>query len=132
MSDARQDSLSLTLVLPAEVRAGGRVPITLRVENHERGPLDLYLRGRTTTFDVEVTDTGGTVVWRRLEGEIIPAIVHLRTLAPGERFEIGTTWDQRTTQGRPIPPGAYSVRGLLLVEGKPLETVPVPLRIVAR
>lgn len=117
-------------MLPAEAHAGRAVPITLRLDNRAGTALDLYLRGRTPTFDVEVADPAGAVVWRRLENEIIPAIVQLLTLAPGERFEIGMTWDQKAKGGRPVAPGAYTVRGLLLVEGRPLETPPVPLRIV--
>jgi hypothetical protein len=120
------DSLTLTLVVPEQVRTGARVPITLRLENRGSRPLDLSLRGRTLTFDVEVSDSSGAVRWRRLEGEIIPAIVHLRTLAPGERLEVEAAWD------RAAAPGPYRVRGLLLVEGPPRPTPPVPLRIVPR
>lgn len=97
--------------------------------NETRHALDLYLRGRVLTFDVLVAPPDGAVVWRRLEDEIIPAIVHLRTLAPAERLELVTEWDQRTRQGSPVDPGEYTARGLLLVEGEPLETKSVPFRI---
>jgi hypothetical protein len=123
------DSLSLELVLPPRVRAGEPVPITLRVENSTGRTLDLYLRGRTITFDVVVARAGGEVVWRRLDDEIIPAIVHLRPLAPGERLEIEAAWDQRTKQGARLEPGEYVARGFLLVEGDPLETPPAAFRV---
>lgn len=126
------DSLLLELVVPDRVRAGDPVPIELHVENRSHRPVDLYLRGRTTTFDVVITGSGGEIAWRRLEGEIIPAIVHLRTLAPAERLELEAVWSQRAMQGRPVEPGDYTARGLLLVEGTPLETPPVPFRIIAR
>lgn len=102
----------------------------LRAQNVTQRALDLYLRGRTTTFDVVIERAAGGVVWRRLEGEIIPAIVHLRPLAPGERLEVETTWDQRTNDGRPVGPGEYVVDGLLLVEGEPLRTPRKSLTIV--
>lgn len=127
-----QDSLDLELVLPPRVRAGERVPVTMRLRNRTGRALDLYLRGRDVTFDVVVTHAGGTVVWRRLEGEIIPAIVQLRTLAPAEQLEFGTEWDQRGGTGRTVDTGDYSARGMLLIEGGQLETPPVPLRIVDR
>lgn len=127
---AAPESLSLELMLPPRVRAGKPVTITLRVRNQTERTLDLYLRGRTITFDVVVARPGGEVVWRRLENEIIPAIVHLRTLAPAERLEVETVWDQRTKQGRRVEPGEYTARGLLLVEGDPLETPLAPFRIV--
>ena len=126
------DSLGLELVLPPRARAGEPVPITLRVENRTQRPLDLYLRGRTVTFDVIVARPSGAVVWRRLEDEIIPAIIHLRTLAPAERLEREAQWNQRTKDGTLVEAGEYTARGLLLVESDPLETPSVPLRIVER
>lgn len=128
---AAADSLALTLVLPSRVRAGERVPLMLELENRRPLPLDLYLRGRSITFDVVVTRADGELIWRRLEGEVIPAIVHLRTLAAGERLELEAVWDQRTNRGSPLEPGEYAARGLLLVEGEPLATPPVAFRAVA-
>ena len=129
MTASVPDSLLLRLIVPGEVRAGRRVPLTLTIENRGTRPLDLYLRGRGITVDVEVARAGGEVVWRRLEGEIIPAILHLRTLAPGERLEVEVEWDQRTAGGAPVAPGAYLARALLLVEGDPWATEWVAFRI---
>ncbi|MGH7711047.1 MAG: BsuPI-related putative proteinase inhibitor, partial [Gemmatimonadaceae bacterium] len=116
------DSLGLQLLVASPARAGQAVRFTMRVQNVTARPLDVYLRGRESTFDVVVARPGGDVVWRRLEGETIPAIVHIRTLAPSERFELVAEWDQRTKQGTRVPPGEYTVRGLLLVEGEALAT----------
>ncbi|MFN2564596.1 MAG: BsuPI-related putative proteinase inhibitor [Gemmatimonadaceae bacterium] len=126
-----QDSLRLGIDVPREVRLGQPVPVTFRVENVAGRPLDLYLRGRTIAFDVIVERRGGGApVWRRLAGEIIPAILQLRTLAPGETFELRAEWDQRTNRGRRVSAGVYSVRGALLTDGAPLETAAVELRIL--
>jgi hypothetical protein len=127
---AGTDSVRLELLLPPRVRAGEPVPIRLRAQNVTQRALDLYLRGRTTTFDVVISRRSGEVVWRRLEGEIIPAIVHLRPLPPGERLEVETVWDQRTKDGRAVAPGEYVAQGLLLVEGEPLPTAPASLKIL--
>jgi hypothetical protein len=126
------DSLVFDLQVPVEVRARTPVRATLRVENRASRSFDLYLRGTMLTVDVEVRDVAGEVVWRRLEGEIIPAIVHLRTLASGERIAAEVVWDQRTKGGRRVPPGAYTARGFLLREGEPLATPPRSFRIVGR
>ena len=128
--DTASDSLALELVLPRQIRRGESVPITLQVQNRSRRTLDLYLRGRTPTVDVVVARQSGEVVWRRLEKEIIPAILHLRPLAPGECLDIGTVWDQRTSQGVKVEAGEYLARGVLLVEGDQLETSWVPLHLV--
>jgi hypothetical protein len=125
------DSLALTLVAPDRVAPGAPVPFLVQVENRSGRPLDLYLRGRTITLDFEVTDADGALVWRRLEGEMIPAIIHLRTLAPGERFDVQVEWDQRTREGVRVRAGEYRARGLLLVEGEALETEVVRFRIAA-
>lgn len=124
--------LRLDLLLQQRVRAGEPVSFRLRVENVSRRALDLYLRGRTITIDVVVSRAAGPVVWRRLEGEIIPAIVQLRPLSPGERLEVEATWDQRTNDGKPVEPGEYVAEGLLLVEGEPLRTPARPFTIVGR
>lgn len=126
------DSLGLELVLPRSVPARNPVQITLRVQNRTERSVDLYLRGRTATFDVVVARSGGEIIWQRLEDEIIPAIVHLRTLAPAEQLELVTVWNQRTKQGGPLEAGEYTARGLLLVEGDPLETPSARFRIVER
>jgi len=105
------------------------VGITLNVENETPRAVDLYLRGRAPTFDVIVARPDGAVVWQRLENEIIPAIVNLRTLAPAERLELATVWDQRTRQGNAVAAGEYTARALLLVEGDPLETTSVAFQI---
>jgi hypothetical protein len=126
------DSLRVQLVLPRRVRAGERMSITLRVENRTLRAITLYLRGRTATFDVIIAHPDGAIVWRRLEDEIIPAIVSVRTLAPAEQIELKAVWDQRTKQGKPVAPGEYTARGLLLVEDNPPETSSVPFRIVEK
>jgi hypothetical protein len=129
MTAPARDELGLELTLPGRVRRGARLPLTLCLVNRTPRPLDLYLRGRSITFDVEVARPGGDVVWRRLEDEIIPAIVRLRTLAPGERVEVGTIWDQRRRDGRLVAPGEYTARAVLLLEGPPLQTPTVRFEI---
>ena len=126
------DLLVLKLVVPEVVPVGRPVPMVLHVSNHARAPLDLYLRGRTLTFDVEVSREDSTFVWRRLQGEIVPAIVHVRALAPGERIEASAVWDQRASLGGAAGPGSYLARGFLLTEETPFPTLLVGFRIAGR
>jgi len=105
----------------------------LRVENPADRPLDLYLRGRAIEFDVVAAADDGRVVWRKLEGQVIPAILRLETLAPGGVLELRTEWDQRTNDGRRVPAGSYTIRGLLLTDSEtPLASPPTRLRILPR
>ena len=124
-------SPALRLQVPDEIAAGTLVPITLHVANTGPHPLDLYLRGRTIAFDVEIATPDGTVVWRRLDGAVLPAILRLRTLAPGESFTLQAGWDQRARDGAPVAPGRYVARGRLLTDAEPLETPPTELVVRA-
>jgi hypothetical protein len=116
------DSLRLELGLPEKVKAGQEVIMTLRVENTAKRTLELYLTGEPPAFDLIVTDEGGEVIWRRLEGEVVTMVLRLEALAPGEALTFSHPWDQRDDDGVPVPPGAYTVRGELLTEGDPLAS----------
>jgi len=125
------DSLRISLDLAREVRTGEPVPIAIRLENTGKRPLDLYLRGRTIAFDIFVNRPDGTVVWQRLENEIIPAIIQLKVLQPGEVVVLKDKWTQRDNQAKPVAPGSYVVRGAVLTDGlAPLETPPASLRVL--
>lgn len=125
-----QEGAVVDLVVLTPVVAGAPVPIKLLVTNETSAPLDLYLRGREVTFDIAITDATGDGVWRRLEGEVVEAILQLRTLAPGEELELSHAWDQKSQLGNPVPPGRYVVRGSVLTDGTTtLESPPATLEI---
>jgi hypothetical protein len=123
------DTLRLRIQAPDHVPAGEPIPISLHLENISDRTLDLYLRGRTITFDLVVADAAGEVVWRRLEGEVIPAILRIEPLPAGESLTLEASWDQRTNAGDPVDPGMYTVYGELLTESDPLATPTEWLRI---
>lgn len=125
------DSLQLSLAVPKAVAAGKPVPVVIRLENASAHPFDLYLRGRTLAFDIFIARVDGVPVWQRLKNEVIPAIVQLKTLRPGEVLELKEQWDQRGNSGEVIGPGSYTVRGTILTDGpSALETASATLRIV--
>ena len=124
-------SMTLQIVLPPTVRVGEAVPITLRLTNTGRKPVTAYLQGRPVAFDVIVSRRDSSVVWRRLEGSVVSAILQVRTLAPGEVLEFGETWSQRSNLGKSVGPGEYLVTGVLPTDPPAeLRTQPVPLRIL--
>ena len=123
--------MTLHLVMPASVRAGEGVPITLRLTNPDRRAADLYLQGRPAAFDIIVTRRDGTPVWRRLEGAVVPAVLQVRSLAPGAVLEFHDTWAQRTNLGSAVEPGDYLVTGVLPTDPPAeLRTHAAPLRIL--
>lgn len=116
--------------VPPSAPLGTPVPVALRLINTGGKPLDLYLQGRPVAFDIIVARPDGRIVWRRLEGQMIPAILQVRTLGPGEVLELKDEWPQRTNAGQPVGPGTYSVRGILPTDPpKQLETAAVELRV---
>jgi hypothetical protein len=130
MDSTARDSLDLVVEVPERVGAGEAVPIRLVVENASGDAVTLYLTGRPIAFDVEVTDASGEVVWRRLEGQVASMVLQIRELAAGERLVFEAVWDQRTSAGRLVPPGAYRVRGVLPTDARePLMTPYADLRI---
>jgi hypothetical protein len=106
------------------------VAITVRAENGTDSTIDLYLTGRPIAWDVVVTDAAGTVVWRRLEDEIIATALRIETLAPGASLELTGAWDQRSNAGDAVAPGSYTVQAGILTETEPLVTPSRLLRIL--
>ena len=124
-------SMTLHLVMPACVRVGEGVPITLRLTNADQQAADVYLQGRPTAFDIVITRRDGTPVWRRLEGAVIPAVLQVRSLPPGAVLEFHDTWPQRTNLGAAVGPGEYLVTGVLPTDPPAeLRTRPALLRIL--
>jgi hypothetical protein len=120
----------VTLHAPESVAPGAAIPLTMRVENKSGEPLELYLRGREITYDLIVAVNDGAIIWRRLEGQIVQAILRLEVLAPGQVLEFRDSWDQRDNAGNLVAPGLYTVRGTVLSDGSlTLESSAVPLRI---
>jgi hypothetical protein len=122
------DSMRVEIVIPAKVAVGQPVPVTLRISNTSDRPIDLYLQGRPLAFDL-IVQRGTQVVWRRLEGATVSAILQIRTLAPGEALELKETWKSEDSAGRRVDPGDYTVSGSVLTDREPLRTGPAPLRI---
>lgn len=127
------DSLRFALHAPAHAAPGAAVPIELRLTNVASDSVTLYLLGREIAFDIEVRDAVGDLVWRRLEGAVIPQILQVRILAPGETLTLRDAWTQRTNQGRTVPAGTYFLQGVLPTEGRePLRTGTSRLQIGPR
>lgn len=128
--DAMTDSLRFELVSPTTVRAGAPVPVTLRFTNVADHPITVSVMGRRIAFDIVVRRADGVVVWRRLEGQTVPAILQIRTIAPGATLELRDLWRQHDRTGIPVAPGGYTLQGVVPTDApQPLETPIVPLRI---
>jgi len=123
-------NIRLTLHIPERVPTGSVVEITMRIENVSAEPVELYLRGLELTCDFVVTAPNGDIVWRRLEGQVVPAILRLEVLRPGLAIECRDSWCQVNNAGDPVVPGPYAVHGVVLTEGSStLESAALSFRI---
>jgi hypothetical protein len=127
-----QDSIAFRVQAPPSVHAGEPIPIELVLTNRTERPITLYLQGRPLAFDVTVTREDGSVVWRRLEGQVVSAILAVRALVPAESLTFETVWDGRLPGGAAAPPGRYRVTGSLATDQpEGLTTPAAPLQILA-
>jgi hypothetical protein len=131
MSAADLSQVRLELDVPATAPVGSTIPITLRVENLRDEPTELTLRGRTIAFDVVVRHADGRVVWRRLDGAMIPGIARLEVLEARAVLEFLTEWRLVGNDHVPVTPGVYELEGVLLTDGPDLRTPPMPLLVMA-
>lgn len=133
MRESPDRNLLVTLHAPKTAQVGSAIPITLRIENKSAEPLELYLLGREPTYDFIVTASDGDLVWRRLEGEIVPAILRVDVLDPGQVLEFHDSWDQRDNAGEMVNPGSYLLRGTVVTDGSSkLDSPAIPLWITKK
>lgn len=108
--------LRVSLSAPDSAPAGSTVPMAIRLENVGIAPLELYFRGRAIAYDIVIRDTAGQTVWRRLQGQIIPSIIQVKVLDPGEVLELPHEWDQRNDRRELVEPGYYMAHGIVLTD----------------
>jgi len=112
----QSSQLRLTLEAPARARLGEPVPLVFTVANPGKSPVTLYLMGRDPTADFQVTDDRGRKVWSQLRGRVGMAPLRLLPLEGGQRLSFRSVWNQRSDTGKPVPPGTYLVRAVLLTD----------------
>jgi hypothetical protein len=105
--------LRLRLEAPDTARTGEPVLFRITLANPFADTVTTSLRSRPI-FDVQVRDSRGLLMWRRLPAEIFTnddAFSHV--LAPGEAVTLEQLWDQRGRDGRLLPRGRYTLRGVV-------------------
>jgi hypothetical protein len=121
-----QSPMRLDIAVPPEVRRGDSVPIVLRLIYDGATQVEVPLQGRPVAFDVKITRPDGALVWRRLEGETVTAILQLRVLPAGDTLVFHGSWDQRDVGGAHLAPGGLIVRGVVAYDPPPgFEVGPV-------
>jgi Intracellular proteinase inhibitor len=104
------------------------VPLVFTVTNTGRAPVTLQLLGRNPSADFRISDSRRRPVWSRLRGQTLLGALRLFPLDAGESLSFREVWNQRTDAGRPVAPGEYLARGVLLTD-KPEGLASPPARI---
>lgn len=122
-------SSPLSLEMKSLVKAGETVALTLKWKNVEDRPVFLTLDGNPA-YDFVVAGPDGAEIWRWSHGQASQDILESRIIEPGRQAVFEAEWSQQDNAGKPVPPGAYSVRGILNTEPpEKLETAPKALVI---
>jgi hypothetical protein len=97
-------SQSVTVFNPNE-------PITfdLLMSNTLDAPATLTASSSCTAVVFEVVDSEQKRLWGNADGIACIQMLQPRTFAPLERVSESATWDQRDSDGAPVPPGTYTV-----------------------
>ncbi len=101
--------------------------ISLKIENGTGGAIDYtYFSGQT--FDIFITDSEGTEVYRWSFGRAFILPVTQKQLLPGESIQVGDELELRNNDGDVLPPGDYKVE--IIHVGRGLDSsVTTPFKI---
>ncbi len=101
-------------VAPAEVGAGDTLEITLTVENTGADTVGLDFR-TAQRYDFVITDESGSMVWRWGAGQGFAQVLGTEILEPGGALTFSELYEVQ------LPPGRYTVTGVLAAPESPLE-----------
>ena len=124
LTGPQQDTLAFRVEPLPAMAAGRPVPITLTLTNRAPRPIIVAMQGRPPAFDITVVRRDGQMVWRRLAGQVVPAILAVRTLAPAETLTFTATWNGQEADGSAAAPGRYIVTGSLPSDPPEVLTTP--------
>lgn len=117
--------------------AGGEVesvargePVTLRLVLHNRGSGARQLQCPSArTYDLRVLAPDGGEIWRWSRGRVFAQMLTDVAVGPGESREFRVTWDQRSSDGAPVPPGRYQAEGSIPALGGEIRSPSLPFTI---
>ena len=106
------------------------VPLVFRVTNTGTTQHTLQLLGRNPTADFQLSDARGKLIWSLRRGQTMLGALRLFPLDAGKSLEFRHVWNGRSDAGRPVAPGDYLIRAVLLTDQpKGLASEAVRLRI---
>ncbi|MBC7349115.1 MAG: hypothetical protein H5U05_03990 [Candidatus Aminicenantes bacterium] len=93
----------------------GTISFTLTLRNEGSKTLEL-VSSSSQLYDIEVYQKPGILIWNWANDKSFLAVITTITLEPAQVQVYQATWEVRTNQGHPVPPGTYNVRAHLVTE----------------
>jgi len=111
------ENLFVELIVPDTVAYGADLPLVIEITNTGSETLDLEIGageeyGYAGAFDFWIAPGESKILWHWNCGKAYPAILGLKSLAPGEKIAMQGTWEQIDYNSEPVAPGNYLVNGI--------------------
>ena len=113
--EAFPSAIAYSLEVVSQAPYGEPVQMKLTLQNVSDEPVSFFLGG-WPAYDFVVSTPDGEQVWHWMCAKVALASLNIETLEPREELAFIGEWEQIDNRGEPVPPGVYSVRGVLNLE----------------
>ena len=108
------------------------VHIKLNATNQGTQPATFTFRDACSGFRFQITNSTGNLVYTNVPPPFAPCaqVITVITIQPGQTLTVGMLdWKQVNQQGQPVPPGSYTITGVIHYES-PYQTTPLASKTV--
>ncbi len=108
------------------------VHIKLNATNKGTQPATFTFRDACSGFQFQITDSTGSLVYTNVPPPFAPCaqVITVITIQPGQTMTVGMLdWKQVNQQGQPVPPGSYTMIGVIHYES-PYQTTPLASKTI--
>src|SRR5256712_2546159 len=108
------------------------VHIKLNATNKGTQPATFTFTDACSGFQFQITNSTSNLVYTNLPPPFAPCaqVITVVTIQPGQTLTVGMLdWKQVNQQGQPVPPGSYTITGVIHYES-PYQTTPVASKTI--
>ncbi|MGQ9800595.1 MAG: BsuPI-related putative proteinase inhibitor [Candidatus Saccharicenans sp.] len=113
--DFLSPSNDLKFLADYQKNPAGTITFTLTIRNEGSKTLELVSTS-SQLYDIEIYQEPGILIWNWANDKSFLTVITTITLQPAQAQVYQATWEFRTNQGHPVPPGTYKVRARLVTE----------------
>ncbi|MCX8159704.1 MAG: BsuPI-related putative proteinase inhibitor [Candidatus Saccharicenans sp.] len=113
--DSLGENPGLKFLADYQKNTDGTITFTLTLRNEGSRSLEL-VSTTSQIYDLEIYREPGVLVWNWAHDLSFATVITTVTLQPGEQKTYQVTWNIRSNQGDPVPPGTYGARARLVTD----------------